>query len=452
MVPERKIEYSINDFRFTYPASDKTIVWAGKHKISKGERILLSGASGSGKSTLLYGLMGLIPENVYGKVQGDIQYRGKSILHFPEYINGKAGLILQNPAAQMLCRSVREELAFGLENKGLPVTEILQQIKEWSIRFEIEELLDRETSSLSGGEKQKVTLLSILMTHPDVLMLDEPTAFLDPQSAQEIMAIIQDYHSEKTLIFVEHNLNYLKGLITRNLHLNSEGEVVDQPATAINWHSPLPYLETAEPGKVLLQLCDIRFSYSENKLLQGINLEIRQGEILAITGRNGSGKSTLLRIIAGLQGKHEGEIILEGRKLRSNDCKSLNREIGMLFQNPENHFLYNSVERELSENGSDYLSAEFLLKKQQSPFTLSEGEKRRLSTAIACNADKRILLLDEPTFGQDNLNKQKLIQLLGILRDKGLGVLIVSHDESFVRAVSNRTFELKAGKLQELTD
>jgi len=385
-------------------------------------------------------------------VQGDIQYRGKSIIQFPEHINGKAGLILQNPAAQMLCRTVREELAFGLENQELAVKEILQQIKEWSARFEIEELLERETSSLSGGEKQKVTLLSILMTHPDVLMLDEPTAFLDPQSAQEIMAIIQNYHTDKTLIFVEHNLNYLRELITRNLHLNVDGEVIDQSAAAINWQSPLPYLEKSDTGKVLLQLGNIRFSYSEKELLKGIDLKLRQGEITTIKGRNGSGKSTLLRIIAGLQGKYSGEILLTGEKVKGKDSKRLNKEIGMLFQNPENHFLYNNVERELSGYGEDNITAEFLNKKQQSPFTLSEGEKRRLSTAIACNADKRILLLDEPTFGQDNLNKQKLIQLLGRLREKGLGILIVSHDEAFVQAVSDRIFALKAGRLQEQTD
>ncbi|MCF7911803.1 MAG: ATP-binding cassette domain-containing protein [Candidatus Cloacimonetes bacterium] len=446
------MEYNINDFRFTYPESRTIIAWRGRHEICRGERILLSGASGSGKSTLLYGLMGLIPENVYGKIQGDILYRGKSIIHYPEQIKGKAGLILQNPAAQMLCRSVKEELAFGLENKRFAVNEIRNQISEWSQRLGIEELLERETSSLSGGEKQKVTLLSILMTHPDVLMLDEPTAFLDPESALEIMSIIKDYQAEKTLIFVEHNLNYLRDIITRNLHLDTQGEVIDQAAESIKWQSPLPHLKRTTTGKILLKLDNIRFSFSDKELLTGINLEIRQGEIIAIRGRNGSGKSTLLRIISGLQKKYTGEIILQGEKITTKGSRILNNDIGMLFQNPENHFLYNNIEQELSENIITGLQEEFLGKKQQSPFTLSEGEKRRLSTAIVCNVDKRILLLDEPTFGQDTINKQKLIKLLGSLRDKGLGIIIVSHDNAFLQALSTRTFELKAGKLQQIAE
>ncbi len=451
MLIDAEIVYQIEDFRFTYPESNQAISWSGEHTIRRGERILLTGSSGSGKSTLLYGLMGLIPETVYGKVSGEIKYLGKSILENPEKIRGKAGLILQNPAAQMLCRSVREELAYGLENLGKPVKEILEQIEEWSLRFEVEKLLDRETMSLSGGEKQKITLLSILLTRPEILMLDEPTAFLDPQSAREIMTIIQNYQKDKTLIFVEHNLGFVSKLITRNLHLRKDGAVLDQAASEVDWQTHLPHLQEKVPGKRLMSLSEIRFSYGKEPILNGINLEIHAEEIIAIQGRNGSGKTTLLKIVAGLKRDFTGKILLEDKQLNNININKLREFTGLLFQNPENHFLFNSVEQELKNNKIKYLEEEFASKLQQSPFTLSEGEKRRLSTAIAYNDEKKILLLDEPTFGQDKDNKLRLIELLGKLRDEGLGIVIVSHDMEFTSAVSNRIFELKAGKLEEHT-
>lgn len=448
MTIEQEQLYLIKDFQFTYPESRFTIKWSGEHQIRQGERILLTGASGSGKSTLMYGLTGLLPEIIYGKTGGDILHRGKSIICYPENIQGKAGLILQNPAAQMLCRSVKEELAYGLENQGKPVSEIFEKLKEWSEKFEITKLLGRETGTLSGGEKQKITLLSILMTEPEILMLDEPTAFLDPQSAQEIMKIIQEYQEDKTLIFVEHNLPYLKGLITRNLHLAESGEVQDKAANEVNWQTHLPHLAQPTVGKRLLQLSGIRFSYNEIDLLQNIDLEIFAGEIISIKGRNGCGKSTLLQIMSGLIKEYRGDILLEDKVVKTNNIRLLMSVTGLLFQNPENHFLFNQVERELEGNDIAYLTDEFLDKSSQSPFTLSEGEKRRLSTAIAYNKHKKIFLLDEPTFGQDFNNKIKLIELLGNLRDSGLGIVIVSHDVEFIRSVSSRIYELKDGKLE----
>ena len=439
--------YRITDFRFRYPDSNCKINWSGEHHIYPGERILLTGASGSGKSTLLYGLMGLIPETVYGEVSGDILFRGNSIIKDPELIIGKAGLILQNPAAQMLCYSVREELAYGLENLKKPVNEIIKTINEWSDKFGVTDLLDRETRTLSGGEKQKITLLSILMTNPEILMLDEPTAFLDPQSSQEIMDIVKDYSSTNMLIFVEHNLSYLKHIVNRNLHLEIDGQVCDRQADMIEWDKPLPHLPASSSGKILMQLSTIRFAYEQAEILKGIDLEISSGEIISITGRNGCGKSTLLSIISGLRTGYQGNIEVFGNTRSTNDKKILRKLTGLLFQNPDNHFLYNQVEKELSNNEIDYLTKEFASKKDQSPFTLSEGEKRRLSTAIAYQKYKKLLLLDEPTFGQDFQNKVKLIELLGKLRDNGIGIVIVSHDDKFVEAVSNRILVLKHGIL-----
>jgi len=439
--------YRIIDFRFKYPDSNCEISWLGEHNIYPGERILLTGASGSGKSTLLYGLMGLIPETVYGEVLGDILFKGNSIIKDPELIRGKAGLILQNPSAQMLCRTVREELAYGLENQEKPVDEIISTINEWAERFDIKPLLDRETLTLSGGEKQKVTLLSILMTSPEILMLDEPTAFLDPQTAREIMQIISEFQENKTLIFVEHNQHFLKALITRNLYLQKNGKVNDQLAEKVNWHSDLPHLTASHLGKSIIKFKDIRFSYDDNKLLGGINLEISEREIVSIRGRNGCGKSTLLRIMSGLGKDFQGDILLEDNTSIFNDMKALRNIVGLLFQNPENHFLFNRVEQELENNCIGYITEEFSAKAEQSPFTLSEGEKRRLSTAISYRQNIKLLLLDEPTFGQDNENKIRLIELLGNLRDTGLGIVIVSHDEEFIKAVSSRIFELKSGKL-----
>ncbi|MDP8211039.1 MAG: ABC transporter ATP-binding protein [Candidatus Stygibacter australis] len=448
MANNQEALYNIRDFRFTYPESNHTIAWQGNHLIREGERILLTGASGSGKSTLLYGLMGLIPEILYGKVDGDIYFRGKSIIENPEFVKGRAGLILQNPSAQILCHSVREELAYGLENKKIAPGKILEEIDEWANKFGISPLLNQRTSSLSGGEKQKITLLSILMTKPEILMLDEPTAFLDPISAKEIMEIIEKYDSGKTMLFVEHNLGYLKGQITRNLDLDITGKVNNRSAEEIIWHTPLPFLEKTAKGRMLMQLENIRFSYPEKDILKGVNLKIYEAEIIGIKGRNGSGKSTLLQIMAGLKRKYGGDILLDENAYKGKEYKYLNSIVGLLFQDPENHFLFHKVEKELEGCDLQFIGDEFEGKKNQSPFTLSEGEKRRLSTAISYQGNKKLLFLDEPTFGQDINNKRKLISFLGKLRDRGLGIVIVSHDEEFLKVVCGSVYELKEGKLQ----
>jgi energy-coupling factor transport system ATP-binding protein len=299
---------------------------------------------------------------------------------------------------------------------------------------------------LSGGEKQKTTLLSILMTEPEILMLDEPTAFLDPQSALEIMGIIQHMDTSKTLIFVEHNLQYLKPLIDRNLHLESKGKVIDRSRAEICWNPQLPVLRKQAVGKPLMNLSGIEFSFPSNFLLKGIDLELHEGEIITLTGRNGSGKTTLLEIMAGLRKPHQGKITIENHET-VNDINRIRKLTGLLFQNPENHFIYNSVKEELQGNEIKYLQEEFAEKNEQSPFTLSEGEKRRLSIAIACLRNKQILLWDEPTFGQDLQNKLKLIKLADKLRQSGMGIVIVSHDTAFVQAVSDRIYKLKEGRL-----
>ncbi|MDP8220420.1 MAG: ABC transporter ATP-binding protein [Candidatus Stygibacter frigidus] len=449
MASQPKALYNIKDFRFTYPESTHTITWQGDHRIQEGERILLTGASGSGKSTLLYGLMGLIPEILYGEVEGDILFKGESVIENPEIVKGRAGLILQNPSAQILCHSVREELAYGLENMNIAPKKIIEEIDEWANKFEIDYLLNQRTSSLSGGEKQKITLLSILMTKPEILMLDEPTAFLDPTSAKEIMEIIKQYDTDKTLLFVEHNLDFLKGLITRNLDLDINGQVTDRSAEDILWNSPLPHLEKTATGKTLMQLENIRFSYPEKDILRGVDMTIHESEIIGIKGRNGSGKSTLLQILCGLKPKYSGNILLEEKVPKGNIRKQLQSKAGLLFQEPENHFLYHKVEKELEGNDLQFIENEFADKQKQSPFTLSEGQKRRLSTAICYQGNKKLLFLDEPTFGQDFLNKKKLISLLDSLRNRGTGIVIVSHDNNFLKAVCENIYELKDGILEK---
>lgn len=436
--------YKISNFTFAYPESSSKIIWNGEHNISSGEKILLTGSSGSGKSTLLYGLMGLLPDVIFGSIEGDILFNGKSLIADPNIIKGKAGLILQNPSSQMLCKSVKEELAFGLENKLVNSDDIIKKIHNWAEKFAITHILDRETANLSGGEKQKVTLISILLSEPDILLLDEPTAFLDPDAAFEFMNILNNEEFSNTMIFVEHNLPYLKKLINRNLHLDSSGKVIDRNANEINWQPALPHLPKIPAGENVIQLKNISFAYNK-PLLKKINLDINAGEIITISGKNGCGKSTLLQIIAGLLKPDKGEISVSQNK--SVSLKKMQEVTSILFQNPENHFLYNTVDKELIGSEIKYIDQEFAKKSSQSPYSLSEGEKRRLSTAIACQRNKKVLLMDEPTFGQDIDNKKNLIELLNKLRNDGMAIVIVSHDIAFTKSVSTRHFILKNGKL-----
>jgi energy-coupling factor transport system ATP-binding protein len=434
--------YRIKDFSFRYPFQRAGIRWNGEFSIQEHDFILLRGNSGSGKSTLLYTLKGLIPEHINGILEGVIEYRGHDIRSLSPLDKMKSGLLFQNPNSQMIQRDVRQELAYGLENQGVLPVEIDKRIEKALSEYGMQEFNDRLLINLSGGEKQKVALLSILLTEPEIVLLDEPTAFLDPLSASELLSVLSRFLEERTAVIVEHNLSYLKTHLTRTIEIDKSGSFAEQALEEVDWAPELPVLERVSGGKEILRIDKLCYSYPDKEIFRNVDFTLHEGQIISITGENGLGKSTLLKLISGVIRDYSGSILLKGKEVRRYRRDELFNIIGLLFQNPENHFIFQTVGEEVSHLAVILEQIGLQDRESQNPFTLSEGEKRRLSIAIVQTMNRQVLLLDEPTFGQDTENKSKLIRMISEIRKTGKSILIVSHDLPFVKAVSDKIYAL----------
>ncbi len=438
--------YSIDDFAFRYPFSRKILRYSGSNTVFTGDRIILTGDSGSGKSTFLMALKGLIPDFIFGCTEGRILFKNKPVSRLSPVESAGIGYIFQNPDTQIITDTVINELAFGLENLLYKKNEIYDRVMEGAELFGINHLLYQKTTNLSGGEKQKVALLSILLTNPSVILLDEPTAFLDPESAVSFVDSLHKCSKDVTMIVVEHNTGYFEGLIGRNINISSDMVISDC--------KPPQFLREILPkadyrfngGQAILELDKIGFRYKDRELLTDTNLIVKSGEIISITGKNGAGKSTLLKIIAGIETNYTGKIIFDGVDTRRISNKDRYQKIAYLSQNPENHFLYNNVGRELKDVYFNTIDLLLGVDRELSPFTLSEGEKRRLSFCIAAGSHRRILLLDEPTFGLDIKTKIVLRDIICNYAAGGVAVLIVSHDMEFIDALSCTKYRIEGGK------
>ncbi len=441
--------YYIKDISFHYPFSDQEISIKGEISINEKDVVLISGNSGSGKSTLLYMLKGLIPHVINGKAQGRVELYGENILESRPKSLAKVGYIFQNPNSAILNPTVIDEIAFGLENKELMTKEIAEEIKNYTRKFGIEELLSRQTASLSGGEKQKIALIATIITSPDILIFDEPTAFLDPESAEIFIKTFRQICKNKTIIIVEHNTAYLEGYVNRHFWLDSHG--VLREVFASNLAKKIPITKSEQPilGDSLLNISKLSFSYQQDVILKDLSLNLRFGEIVGIVGKNGAGKSTLLKIICKQLKKYHGKVEILGQELKKYSKKELYRRVTLLFQNPETHFIFDSLAKEVSHDLELLKQFNLPERQNQNPFTLSEGEKRRLSLAIVWSLSRSLILLDEPTFGQDSSNLVSLINLLKKIDLKDRGIIIVAHDFYFLKNVCHRILRLENGQLKE---
>lgn len=446
------IVYKIENFKFRYPNTNSSISINGTLDINHGDIILLQGNSGSGKSTLLLALKGIIPHLINGTLSGNILFHNQNITTLDN--THQIGYLGQNPHAQFICETVYQELAFGLENKMLESIIIQQKISDYSIKFKIEHLLKRKVNTLSGGEKQKINLLSILIMEPEVLLLDEPTAFLDPENAAEIISIIQEFSNKKTIIIIEHNIYYLRNILNRVIIINSSGQITEHNPLSIEF---LPTL-AAQPCKLtknidntlyqpFIEINHLDFAYNNQEpLLNNIQLSIKPGQVIGIIGKNGSGKSSLLKLISKII-SIKNHIYYKWQDIYKIRHSTYWRKISLLWQNPENHFLYSTVGQELNNDLS--IMAGFALDKlaKHNPYCLSEGQKRRLSLAISIKPGIELFLLDEPTFGQDLENKQKLASLINNLVLDNKSFIIVSHDIPFLESLTNNIYQLDKGSL-----
>lgn len=388
-----------------------------------GEIVHIAGPSGSGKSTLARCLSGLIPHLYRGELSGEVRLDGLRTSEAPLWrLAERAGLVFQNPAAQMLTVTAEEEIIFGLENLGLPPSTIEERMEAALARFGLEAFRQRSPQTLSGGEQQKLALAAITARQPPILILDEPLSMLDSTASTHLIAHLSELaRAGTTVIICEHRAEYLRAIPDlRTVQLNGSST----PAPS----SPTPQGNlTFDASRFTLHVSDLSVKLGGRPILQGLNLSAESGQVLAIVGRNGVGKTTLLRALTGLQ-KYRGEITVDGQR----------PDLGMVFQNPDLQ-LFNATVRDevlyrLDDPDMDryrWLMAMLGLSRYEEtpPLLLSEGEKKRLALAMTLMRGPRHgVLLDEPALGQDAAHKETLMRLAHALAEAGQLVILTTHD------------------------
>ena len=491
---------SCENVAFKYNESTDYAISDCTFSVKKGEKIMLCGASGSGKSTLLRLLKRELSPR--GELSGNITIMGKDRSELSDRESAeKIGFVMQSPDSQTVCDKVSAELAFGLESFGVKSGEIQSRVGEMAAFFGIEPLYDRDISTLSGGQKQLVALCSVMVTDPDILLLDEPTAQLDPVAARVRLGILDLLNKEMgvTIIIAEHDPEELFDSCDKILYLaKGKTEFFGTPALTAKY-----FVENAlegflpETAKAFAKLCedlplnvrqgrakleklgvtDIpkqavtdteraepyalqcknlwqRYEKNSPDILKGCDLGIRKGECYGLLGSNGGGKSTLLRVICGLCKPYMGTVSLFGKKQKAYKNGSLFREmLAFLPQEPVTMFVKESVREDLLQSGdkvtvenvSQRMGIEHLLDRH--PWDLSGGEIQKCAFGKILLADPKIIVLDECTKGMDSFAKKALGDILLDLKDEGRTILLVTHDLEFAAQYCDRCGLLFDGKI-----
>ncbi|RZT59369.1 energy-coupling factor transport system ATP-binding protein [Microcella alkaliphila] len=436
--------------------------------IEAGERVLVLGASGSGKSTLLQAFAGVLGGDDDGDRTGNITVDGRD----PADARGRVGLLLQDPEAGIVLERAGDDLAFGPENLGVPVAEIAKRLDGALDRVGLDIAADRRTPELSGGQQQRLALAGVLALEPGALLLDEPTAQLDPAGVGEIVdAVIAAVERRGlTLVVIEHRVDVWLPHIDRVIVLDRGRVIADgDPASVLEregealaergvWvpgrppvHPPAAVTAPARERTVLLEATGLAAGPAgAEPVVENIDLTVRAGEVIALTGPNGAGKSTLALALAGLLPRAAGTVTTaDGVDPATVSSVELSRLVGVVFQNPEHQFVAATVRDELALGAGEVPAA--LLDRLglarrggTSPYRLSGGEKRRLSVATAIAAGPPVLILDEPTFGQDRRTWAELAALIAEHRDRGGAVIMATHDRELIAALGARELRLPA--------
>ena len=451
--------------------------------IAPGERVLVLGPSGSGKSTLMGGLAGLLGGAEEGEATGTLTVDGVA----PADARGRVGLLMQDPEAQVVLARVGDDVAFGMENLGVAREEIWPRVENSLEAVGLSVPLDHSTTELSGGQKQRLALASILAMGPSLLLLDEPTANLDPSGVAEVRAAVETVveRTGATVVVVEHRVDVWAPLVDRVIvvadgAIAADGpldEVLEQQGDALRERGiwlpgddvaaevgPAPEVAPASSEAApIARVTDLTIGYdAAAPVRSGIDLTIERGVSTCIVGANGAGKSTFALTLAGLLQPLEGAVEVETSDGTAGDphewsSKQLLGRMSMVFQEPEYQFLAATVaeelaigpravgmsEAEIAPLVDEHLEALGLTKlARANPMTLSGGEKRRLSVATALISALELLILDEPPFGQDRGTWLGLVRLLRAALDRGVTLVSITHDPAFVAAMGQHVVDL----------
>ena len=454
-----------------------------------GQTMLVVGPSGSGKSTLALTIGGLIPRDIPAAMGGHLALDDREIRSLvPTAVAARVGMVWQDPDSQLVMERVEDDVAFGLENRAWQVPAMRARVPEALDEIGLNGLERARTRQLSGGEQQRLALAGTLAPRPGVLVLDEPTANLDPRGAAEFMERLARLRAQRstTIVLIEHLVEAAWPLADLILALDDTGRPIDfgtpreverrsavrlrdagiwlpeaverripgaTPSAPRRWATPA---RTAEQAPVITA-SNLRFAFDRSEpVIRDVHLQIDAGERVAFVGPNGSGKSTLAKLLLGLLRPDMGAVRLLGAdpaRLRPAD---LARRASYVFQDPERQFLAQTVEEEvlLGLRFVERPAARILMGRiglpldrfgRRNPYRLSGGEQRRLSLATALVRSPAVLVLDEPTFGQDRLGYEGLLEILGERLDAGATLIAATHDQRFVADATSRSIELDGG-------
>jgi energy-coupling factor transport system ATP-binding protein len=505
------VAISIQDLSFTYAETSRPALQHINGEVEEGTFVVIMGHEGAGKSTLCCSLNALVPRFFRG------EYAGRVVVHDVEVaqarvaeMSQRVGLVLQDFEAQLFSTSVELEVAFGPENLCLPRDEIERRIDRYLRFVGLADMRRREPASLSGGQKQRLAIASVLALEPPVLVMDEPTTDLDPVGREEVLSVSDMLRQERrTLLVVDHDPE--TAVDADQVWLMREGEIVAQgpprqvltdlallescgvqpPPTvalfqALGWPGrPLTVEEAiaqiqeqslARPRPlqtptaltntrpVILELRDVDYVYPTRAVeaLKGINLQIREGEFLALVGQNGSGKTTLAKHLNGLLKPTRGEVFFRGRPLQEIRRTEMARHVGYVFQNPDHQIFSNTVREEVGFSlrmaGMDPKAIEERVAEalavvglsgyeEEVPFTLTKGERQRVAVASVLAAQPQVIILDEPTTGLDYRHQRSMMEMLRDLHRRGHTVIIITHSMWVAAEYAERVVVMKDGQI-----
>lgn len=512
----------VKDLWYLYPNAGNPSLKGLNIEIGRGEFVLLTGPSGCGKTTFCRCLNGLIPHFYDGELRGEVRVSGLSTREHPiSELARHVGLVFQNPDNQIFALTVEKEVAFGPENLGLERGEIIKAV-EWALRVTgITDLRTRGTNELSGGQKQRLAIASVLAMRPEIIVLDEPTSFLDPVGAERIFEVLDRLKREfeLTIILIEHRVDlavryadrvvvFDQGRVIANGHpeevfgaeesrlagvgmpkiielgkrLARRGVKIDGlPLTVEDFVSKMRWalssttnrpteagrMRRREPeftyGPPIIEVEEIHYTYPNGvKAIDGVSLTIKRGEFVAIMGENGAGKTTLVKHFNGLLRPQRGRVIVDGVDTSETSVAALARKVGLVFQNPDDQLFAESVEEEIRFGLRNFGFGDEVIEKRvewalnlldieryrkSSPFTLSGGERKRVALASVLAWDPDVVVLDEPTIGQDYAQKERLRHFLMQLRMRGKTIITVTHDVEFVAENRPRVVLMAGGRI-----
>ena len=497
----------IEHLTYTYPGAAAPALRDLSLEVAAGEFVLVVGESGAGKSTLLRVLNGLVPHFYGGTIAGRVRVAGHDpVAEGPGALSRVVGMVFQDPEAQMVTDTVEDELAFALENAGLPPDRMRKRVAEVLDQLGLEGLRGRRVSSLSGGERQRVAIGAVLTLQPEVLVLDEPTSQLDPQGAEEVLDTLVKLNKDLglTILLAEHRLERVVQHVDRIVYLPpaaAHTPLIDgdpravlaqiplvpplaavarllgwQPlpltikearrfvnlawltqATALIPNPPPPTPNPPPPTPITAE--KVWYSYGRHEAVRGVSLTVAAGEIVALMGRNGAGKTTLLKLLMGLLRPTQGRVLVAGQDTRKTPLETLARSVGYVPQRPDVLLFADTVQEEVDftrrNHGLPGNGATAALLGSlglggmagRDPKEMSVGERQRVALAAVLAAEPAVLLLDEPTRGLDYGQKARLTATLQRIAAEGRAILLATHDVELAARVADRVVLLSGGQV-----